>query len=165
MIEKKQVKRLDLSKNEFVANGKNYYIEQDITTERYRWFEKYSIELAYGADFETVHNNIGNIINMFNDRKDVEAKHGLFNIYTSLKNRMEDRTDRALKLCSIFIMKEGDDPAIFDEKIARENINDWIKEGYAMQDFFTLAFNLIPGLLNALNSDSLTDSPEEPKAK
>ena len=162
-MEKKQVKRLDLSKSEFEANGNKYYIEQDITTERYRWFEKYSIELAYGADFETHHKSIGSIINLFNDGKDVQAKSGLYNIYTSLQNRIENRTDRALKLCSIFILREGENPATYEEKIEREKINDWTKEGYAMNDFFTLAFNLIPGLLNALQEDSLSSSEQEKK--
>ena len=160
-MEKKQVKRLDLSKSEWIANGNKYYLEQDITTERYRWFEKYSIELAYGADFESHHNLIGNIINLFNEGKDVQAKSGLFNVNTSLQNRIENRTDRALKLCSLFILKEGEDPATYDEKIERDKIEDWKKEGFAMNDFFSLAFNLIPGLLDALNSDSLTTSKEE----
>ena len=165
MTEKIGVKRLDLEKSEWVMNGNEYYLEPEISVERYRWYEKYSIELAFGADFETVYRNIGTSINLFNDKKDVEAKASLYNLYTSLGNNIQNRTESALKLCSLFILRKGEDPAIFDEKIARDNINDWLKEGYAMRDFFSLAFNLIPGLLNALSSDSLTDSTEEKKAK
>lgn len=161
----KDKKRLDLSKSEFTANGNNYYIEHDITIERYRVFEKYSMELAFGADFETHYNNLGNIINLFNDHKDVEAKAGLWNIYTSIKNKIENRTDRALKLCSIFILREDEKPEEYSEKIEREKIEDWVKEGFIMNDFFTLAFNLIPGLLDALNSDSLTDSENKEQQK
>lgn len=164
-MDKKEVKRLDFNKIEFEANGHKYYLESEITTERYKWYEKYSLELAYGLDFASVHNNLGNIIKIFNDGKDVEAKAGLYNMYTSLKTRLEDRSDRALRLCTLFILREGENPAEYDLKLANEKIKDWEAEGYSMNDFFTLAFNLIPGLLKALEESSQISLENQEKEK
>lgn len=161
----KELKRLDLNKSEWEINGNNYYLQPNISAGRYKQYEKYSVAFGYGVDFETVYSTQATIINMLNDGKTVEGHAALYNLHTSMKNRIEDRANRAMKVCSVFILREDEDPAKFDEKIAKEKIKDWEEGGVAMNDFFRLAFNLVPGLLDALEKDSLKDSNSQSKKK
>ena len=166
-MERKQVKRLDfktISSEGFETAKAKYYLEQDISVARYRVFEKYQLELAYGMDFETIHHNHANIINLIDKGKTVQAHAELHNMFTKFGHKLENRFDRAIRLCSLFILREGENPAEHDEKIEAEKIRDWEAEGISMNDFFTLAFNLIPGLLEALKTDFQDNlNPEQVK--
>ena len=42
-------------------------------------------------------------------------------------------------LCSIFIIQAGEDVRTWDSSFADSKIMDWIKEGFSVEDFFTLA--------------------------
>jgi hypothetical protein len=165
MLEKKEVKRLDFDLDVWDLNGNKYYIEPNISAIRYKYYEKYSTELAYGNDFESINNTIGKIINMFNDDQDVQAKAGLYNLYTSMENSVKGKSDRAFRMCSLFLLREGEDPKEYDEKLEKEKINDFIKSGVSYVDFFRLAFNLVPGLLSALENDSQKDSKKGKEKK
>lgn len=164
-MEKKELQRLDLSKSEWVINGNNYYLEPNISAGRYKQYEKFSVEFGYGVDFESMHEQIGKAINMINDNHAVQGHTVLYNLYSSMKNNLEKRANRAMKVCSIFILKEGEDPAKYDNKLAEAKIKDWEDGGVAIDDFFHLAFNLVPGLLDALEADSQRDLKKVSKKK
>ena len=61
---------------------------------------------------------------------------------------MEERVHPALLICTLFCNFEGEDEKIYDEEIMKSKVEDWQKEGYRIDDFFQLAWNLVPGFIN-----------------
>lgn len=49
------------------------------------------------------------------------------------------RVPKALYLCTLFIVKEGEDLSTWSPKLAHEKIDDWIQENLNPFDFFSLA--------------------------
>ena len=51
------------------------------------------------------------------------------------------RLPKAYYLCTLFIIKEGEDLKAWSPKLAHEKIDDWIKENLNPFDFFSLALH------------------------
>ena len=140
-------KEIDFSKGEFEANGVKYFIDYKLSIARNREFERLQARLGFGTDFKTLHDNIGKAINLINGGKQVEGHAMLYNIYEMIAHKLEDRYDPALLICALFINKEGEDLAKYDEKLDKAKIDDWEKEGLKMNDFFAFALNLLDGFI------------------
>jgi|TARA_R110000851_G_scaffold72914_1_gene161178 hypothetical protein len=70
------------------------------------------------------------------------------NFVDAIKGNTEDsnfcnlrRLPKAYYLCTLFIIKEGEDLKAWSPKLAHEKIDDWIKENLNPFDFFSLALH------------------------
>jgi len=154
MGEVAELKHLDLSKDEFEANGVKYYIKNSLTITRFIEYEKLQSDVGFGKSFQGIYNDLDTAIGLANKGKGVEAWNVLFNLKDGIAQKLENRMHPSLLLCSLFIISEGEDITIYDEKVMNKKIDDWVKEGFDVADFFQLAGNLVTGYIDVLSEVS-----------
>lgn len=143
-------KKFDPKCKEFIANGNKYFVNSTLSIARYEEYEKLQPRLAYGIDFENLFKLQKQQYQMLNDRKFADAAVISHNIMSGIKDLMDGtRENPALLMCALAIVGENEDPGKFDEQTQLAKINDWRKEGFAMEDFFTFAAITMKGLPQA----------------
>ena len=156
MKEQNEVKHLDQTKSYFEANGKKYHITKNICIERWRHFEDLQAMVGFGRTFEdlfTAFKDIWKALDEKGGAKVATASIHCHNAMTGIKTKLEERHHPALMLCTIFANYEGEDEKIYDEEIMKSKINDWQQEGYDMNDFFRLAWKLVPSFIETYKED------------
>lgn len=148
-----KVKRLQLDKPEFMANGHKYILTEDLSVERWRKFEDYQALVGLGRSFQDVYEEVKNIYEALQKPNVADAAVLAHNILKGIKDKLDNRHHPALMICALFINREGEESADYDEKLMYEKVEDWKIEGYAVQDFFQLAWNFVPGFINVFNED------------
>ena len=84
----------------------------------------------------------------------MDASVLISNLLNSVKNGIEKRTQPYMRLCCLILIREDEDVTIYDEIFQKEKLNDLLKAGVDYRDFFALAMNLIPSLLQVYNEIS-----------
>jgi hypothetical protein len=141
------MKKIDFDKGSFEANGKTYKIIRNISIGRFIEYEKLEIAVGLGIDFKTLAEKLKEIHELCNKQKLADIAVLTHNTLTGIVRLMENRTHPILMLSTIFLVTEDEDLATWSEDEANLKVQDWQKEGIDIQDFFTLAFNLVPGFL------------------
>lgn len=151
-----ELKEIDFSQSSFVANGTTYYIKQSLSIERYRWYEKYQVNLGFARDFKSIHSELKKSIDLANKAKGVEAWNHVFNLYEQVGKIVDEQATihQGFLICALFICTEDEDLTEWDENIALKKIADWNKEGFSAMSFFQLAANLTQGYIDALEEIS-----------
>ena len=162
-----EIKRLDFSKDSFIANGKEYFIRNTMTVERFSQFEKLQNHYAFGLSFSQIHDKLKDAVDFANKGKGVEAWNVIFNLKEGIVYRIEDRMHPALLLCSLFMVTENEDITKWDEQLAKHKIEDWKKEGIDINDFFQFASNFVSGFIKIYDeiSQSISLNPLKEKQK
>lgn len=146
----KELKRLDMSKTSFIANGNTYYIESGLSIERFCEYQILEKEAGFGLSFKKIFENLKELHGLMNQVKFVEAAVKLDNLMRGVA-KLEEREPTLLKICALFInTKDEDRTTINDDMIARK-IEDW-KTEYDVRDFFTLALNMVDGFIEIYSS-------------
>ena len=161
MKEPNEVKHLDMSKSYFEANGKKYHITKDLCIERWRHFEDLQAMVGFGRTFEdlfTAFKDIWSALDEKGGAKVATASIVCHNAMTGIKTKLEERHHPALMLCTIFVNYEGEDEKVFDEEVMKSKINDWQEEGYDINDFFRLAWKLVPSFIKTYREDIASTS-------
>ena len=148
-----KVKRLPLDVKYFEANGKKYRVTKMLSVERWRMYEDLQPLIGFGRSFQDIFDNVKKAYEALQHPKIADASVTLHNILKGVKEKLEDRHDPALQICALFINGEGEDEKVYDEAVMKNKIEDWQKEGYAIQDFFSLAWNLVPGFIDIYKDD------------
>tara|TARA_R110000787_G_scaffold97665_4_gene201323 strand:+ start:20077 stop:20691 length:615 start_codon:yes stop_codon:yes gene_type:complete len=135
----------------FMANGNKYIIRTDMTITRFEAFENLQIEVSFGSDFRTLFDNLSKTYELVNSYKLADAAVMMHNIMNGVAETINEREPQILKLCALFICREGEDLAKYDIQLMKAKIEDWRVEGIAMENFFALAFNLVHGFTPVYN--------------
>jgi len=157
------MKRIDFDKPYIEANGKRYHIKKELTIARYKEMEQLEIEFYYGFTMREMFEKLKDAYEDLNKNKLADSAVKVYRVMEGVADRVDKREPVVLRICSLFLCTEdeGDD---WTEEIASAKIEDWQKEGYAMEDFFTLAANLVPGFIKhyqEILSDTLTQGEQE----
>lgn len=139
-----ELKRLDFTKDGFETKNHKYKFVHALSFERFTQMEKCQAELMFGMDYKKIFDEVKRAFEFLNGNniKPADCAIVLHNIMTGIAKNIDNKTHPALMLCSLFIKREDEDLSVFDEILAKEKIEDWSKDGYAIQDFFQLATNL-----------------------
>lgn len=138
-----KLKRLDLSKDSFEANGKTYFIESGLSISRYKDYQILEKEAGFSMDFKGMFGELRAIYDLLNGVKFVEASVKLDNLMTGV-SRLQEKEPLLLKMCALFINTADEDRrTITADQISRK-VDDWAQE-YDVRDFFHLALNTING--------------------
>lgn len=148
--EKPIEKRLPMDQESFVANGNVYYFADSLSITRYQIYEELSTEMTFGTNFSGLMKTFREINDASQNWEVVgKAMHRIFELtYNQMRaigNYVQHGENKLLKFCALFIVRAGEDLATWDEHLASEKINDWTVEGFAMKDFFHLAYKRING--------------------
>lgn len=147
------LKRIDLTKGSFTANGVNYQIENTLSIERYTEMQVLEKELAFGGSFRKLFDELRTLYNMLNKQDFVGCAVKVDTLLRSVA-KVEEREPVALKICCLFINFEGEDRGKWNQDLVVKKLNDWKTEGLDAQDFFTVALNSVNGLVKIYNQIS-----------
>ena len=161
--ETNDLKKLDFTVSEFMANGKKYFVKQSLSVERFRWFEKYQVDFGFGRSYKSIADALKKAVDFGNKGKGIEAWNIVLNLIMAIGDGLEKRTNNAMMICALFIVTEDEDLTKWDEQMQLEKINDWNTEGYDVNSFFQLAANLVTGFIEDLE-EILSGTSELAKA-
>lgn len=144
-------------KAEFEANGVKYRIrtaDEGVSIARFNEYQKMAGMMGFGATFQKLYENHQKAIKLANG---VVSKENTFTdlvlhlnaIQEGILKASEERNSIALYICSLFIVREGEDLTTWSMELARDKIDDWNREGYHAEDFFFLALTSVGGFKNA----------------
>lgn len=148
------VKRLDLSANSFEANGRKYLIHDSLTIERFEQYEKLQLQVSWGFEFQLMFKNLETLVKHLDKIEFVKASVLATNMLHGVARGVENRTHPVFLLCALFICREGEDLAKWNNTDALEKIADWRAEGIAVEDFFAYALSFIPSYTTAYKAVS-----------
>ena len=143
----------------FNANGVKYVVRTSLCITRFEEFGNLQIDVGYGVSMDVMFSNMRKAYDYLNLSQPADAAIVLFNSMNGIKDKLEGREHEVLKLCALFICREGEDITKYDTVLEKEKIQDWRDEGISMESFFSFAFNLVPGftpLLNQVSEDTST---------
>lgn len=159
------LKKIDLEKGIFQANGKTYFIESSLTIERYVEFQILEKELGFGVSFKAMFDGLNELWGYLNKMQFAEAAVKLNNMLRGMA-KIEEKEPAVLKICALYINEESEDRSVITQDMITHKIQDWKAEGYDMRDFFQLAFTLVPGFIDAYQRVSrIISGLEKPGAK
>jgi len=141
----KELKRLDLSKQTFEANGTKYFIESSLSIERFCEYQILEKEAGFSMSFRKMFDNLKELHKLMNNVKFVEAAVKLDDMMRGVA-KLQEREPTLLKICALFINTEDEDRTVINNDMIVKKIEDWKKE-YDVRDFFTLALNTVDGFL------------------
>jgi len=161
----KKVKRLPVDVKKFTANGRKYHVANTLSVERWRFFEDFQSLVGFGRTHDEIYEGLKKTHEALNKSKVADAVVHNHNLMIGIHEKLQDRHHVALKLCALFINYDGEDEKVYDEEDMKMKINDWQEAGYSMQDFFSLAFTLVPGFLANYNDilQNISSLKEETK--
>lgn len=143
-------KELNLKDKEFTANGVRYIIHNKMCIDRYMEYEMLQPAIGLGITFDELFQNLKRAYAALNKQNFADSAVIIHNMMNGVKDVQEKkRVHPALKMCALFINRENEDLGIYDPNLMEEKINDWTKEGYSLNDFFSLAVNSIPNFREA----------------
>lgn len=142
----KELKRLDFTTGEFVANGTNYRIEGALTIERYAELQILEKELGYASSFKAIYEKMQKAYDLLNKQKFADSAVQINDIMRGVA-KAQEREPTILKICTLFINTENEDRTKLDKDVNERKIADWKKEGIDMRDFFLVASNSVNGFL------------------
>lgn len=155
---------------EFVANGKRYRVAKSMSFDRYEAYEVLQVEIGMARSFEQFTAQINEayaLCNAVATGKPVFADLAVLLRDMSMGAQLvgERQTPAILKLCALFIIREGEDIRVVDEAVIEDKINDWRQEGLDMRFFFAFALRSIPGFFAAYKAVSPATSQAAPPAQ
>lgn len=161
----KSTRMLPADTQVFTANGREYRVSRSISFERYEAYELFQVEVGLARTFEQFTDQIKEAYSLCNQV--ATGKPVFADLAVLLRDMLigtqlvgERQTPAVLKLCALFINREGEDVRWVDDAVVEAKINDWRQEGIDIRFFFAFALNSIPGFIEALRAASLDTSSE-----
>jgi hypothetical protein len=139
------MKNINLDLGYFEADGRKFYLTETLTIERFIEYEKLQNSMGFNLSFKQVFDSLNEIYRLINANKILDGGIKLYNLMNGIAERVDGKIHPALEICALFVIEEGEDISKYDSALAKSKIEAWKKEGYAMQDFFSLAVSLVEG--------------------
>lgn len=145
-----ELKRLPTGDDrEFIANGNKYYISSQLSVKRFHEFQILELEAKMGINIADIGLHLAEIWKMRNSNRIADADVKLFKLIEGIEDA-KHREHVLLRMCALFINREGEDLGKIDEDLISQKIDDWAE--YDHDDFFTRALNSQSGFLANYNA-------------
>lgn len=138
-----QLKRIDFTKNSFIANGKEYFIESGLSISRFCEYQILEKEAAFSTTFSGMFGELRGVYDLLNSVKFVEASVKLDNLMSGI-SKLQEKEPTLLKMAALFINTADEDRSTITADQITRKIEDWSHE-YDVRDFFTFALSTIKG--------------------
>ena len=158
-----QLKRIEFSDGGFIANGKPFLIEPELSYNRWIWYQKCEVYATLGKSFKEILALLNKAYALLNTGQPKPTDAGIIirNVMQGVIEVDEERLPTIMLMAALFINRPDEDRSVFDLNMAREKILDWAKEGIRINDFFTFVLSVIPGFQEAFSNISLNTSQEK----
>lgn len=158
----RKLRTLNFDKDKcFECDGKKFYVQDSISFVRYKELQKIILQFGYSATFVDIFKNLRIAWEHLNNLRLGEAAVILHNIMAGIID-LDDKNDPALRMCTLFINEENEDPTRYDEAIMQAKIDSWSKE-LDVTPFFLFAASLVPDWTNAYRVVSQIGSEKQQK--
>ena len=98
----KQLKKLDKTARSFEANGKIYYVETELSIERFHEYQIYEKEAGFGLSFKSMVETIRDAYTDLNQMKAADASVKLHDLLAGITKPAE-KEHVLLKICALFM--------------------------------------------------------------
>lgn len=139
------MKRINFDDGKFVADGRTFYLKESLTIERFMAYERIQTSMAFNLTFKQVFDTLKDVYELINSNKILDGGIKVYNLMAGIADKVDGKLHPALEICALFIIEEGEDTTVYDEAVTKSKIAAWKKEGFEMQDFFSLAVALVQG--------------------
>lgn len=157
-----EAKRIDFTKDVIPANGKNYKLITELTIERFKKLDEMEVEFFYGFDMKGMFEKLKETFEYLNKGKVADASVRIHNLMKGIADKVDKREPIMLRMCSLFLITEDEDITTWSEDLCKQKVEDWQKEGYAMNDFFSLVATSVPGYLESYEEIIQNTSEKNP---
>lgn len=151
---------------EFTANGKVYRVYSSVSIDRWEHYELLQVEAGLGRTFQQFVDTLREGLRLCNEV--ATGKPVFADLTVLLRDTLvgvtlidEGRRPAILKMCALFINREGEDIRFIDEGLMESKINDWRQAGISLRFFFRFALRSIPGFYEAFTVLSQGTSTQE----
>lgn len=144
-----ELKTVDLSKGQFECGKETFYIAKTLSFNRWTLLQEYDLELGFLKTGFDIYKGVRSAYDALNNRKDADAAVALHNIMQGRDDQVR-RGDAALRICTLFINRKGEDLTEADEGKLKEKIDIWAKE-LDVTPFFHFALSVLPHWVATLN--------------
>lgn len=166
----KGTRQLPEGTTEFTANNRLYRVSRSMSFDRYEAYELLQVELGMARTFEQFRAQIQEAYDLAN--KVATGKPVFADMAVVLRDLLigaslvgEHQTPTVLKLCALFINREGEDVGTIDDALIQSKIADWRAEKLDVRFFFRFALLSIPGYIEALRAVSPDTSGKSEEGK
>lgn len=154
------LKRIDFESGKIPIGDKCLTIQSSLSVDKWIEFEKLSQTFSFGKDIEQIEKDLSLAYDFLNKTKFADAAVLISNLRLSIVRNLEQKIHPAMELCLLFLTYEDEDYSHYHPELNNEKLEAIKKEGYAMEDFFTLASNLVRGYIAAFEKISQSISTE-----
>lgn len=157
----------------FEANGKQYTIldpEDGIGIKRYTELQKMLIPAQHGfSSFKAMYDywteEAKKLMTMSGEGTiKIALADSINNFKRNISEIDNDRFLQSVRICTVFIVAEGEDTAKYSRSEAERKIEDWAKANINVLDFFVLALGRLSDFSNAYQQE-LNKIPEEDRPR
>lgn len=150
----------------FEANGKKYRFDEGFTPERMMWLELYHTEFAGRNGVQGLYDGLTEVYKDLNKAEFIKSAIKVSDLLQGISELNQQKHHPALKICALFINREGEDLSNISEDLINDKINDWNIEGIDSNCFLAFALASIPNYkeiykLNFPDSSVENKSPKE----
>lgn len=164
----KTLRELPVNTESFVANGKEYRVHKSVSFDRWEAYEILQVEIGLARSYQQLIDGLREAYDLTNQV--ASGKPVFADLAVLLRDLIigttlvgEKQTPAVLKMCALFVNREGEDVRFIDEATIESKVEDWRNEGISMTFFFQFAMHSIPGFFAAykLISQGTLSKPTE----
>ena len=154
MSEAPTLKRINFSSGQIEVGSEPWFIQTSLSTVRYVEYLKRVPKLTFSTDFKSIYGTLRKIYNAASSGNDMilaigTARELSWNQLDAIKRFDDNEIPDVIDFCALFINRPGEDIGRFDITLHEQKKALLSKEGYAIEDFFTLALSVIDHFRNA----------------
>lgn len=153
------IRKIDPKATSWEANGRVYRVYESVSFERYQMYELLQVEIGLARTFQQFQEQIDEAYDLC--QKVATGKPVFADLAVLLRDLKigtmlvgERQTHAVLKMCCLFINREGEDIRYIDEAVIESKVEDWRTAGIDMAYFFQFALRSIPGFFDAYKAIS-----------
>lgn len=109
----------------FEAGGKKYLVEGEISTGRYKNYQRMEVELGFNISFSKLVERLTQAYSALNERRDADAAVAIMQVLDGARLFNEDRQQVALYVSTLFINTPDEDRSTWNKALADQKIQDW----------------------------------------
>lgn len=108
----------------FVAGGHTYYVEDGLSIERYKHFQRLEIELGFSLSFSDLFHKLKEAYEKQNQSKFADVSVLLYNLLEG-SVAISEKKPVALYVATLFINRSDEDRTVWNKALADSKLNDW----------------------------------------
>lgn len=123
-VVKNELTILPVNTREFEANGKKYYVEDDLSITRYKAFQRYELELGISLNFEQLVNQLHDCFRLLNEQEWAQTAVLIYKLIEGTVP-LGEKKPYALYVAALFINSADEKRDEWNETQAKEKLDDW----------------------------------------